>query len=320
MKRRSFLFLGAGAIAMAAMPRRARAQTGVAWFLVPYKIKLGGALGRKVRYCAMNDFTAAIQVGGGDWSEVQIKGDQAIVRVRARAAVLASLASVFRRLSDTEAIAAWTPTCFKPRYNTATDMIEFTTEETPSTPLAKLLERITSTAPSEEQILLARQWNAVGFGEGWRLPRSVIAWAVRNGIEPDRLDDLVIPVVFPTTGLLDAFTRADENPLANGTWAGTYFSAGAACKLVSNAAKAADVFANSYWSAATFGPDSEAFCTVTTLANQEACDIRLQAPGTTGVDGYEGFVNNTPAGQIFQIDNEVETQIGADISLSFSAG
>lgn len=68
----------------------------VAWFIAPYKRRPDRE--RPTRYCAMDDFTADILAAGGAWTETEVLGDRAIVKVRASVAVLTTLAGVFRRL------------------------------------------------------------------------------------------------------------------------------------------------------------------------------------------------------------------------------
>jgi hypothetical protein len=46
----------------------------------------------------MDDYTAQIRAAGGHWSETEILGNRAIVKVRATTAVLQALAAVFKRL------------------------------------------------------------------------------------------------------------------------------------------------------------------------------------------------------------------------------
>jgi hypothetical protein len=69
-----------------------------AWFIAPYKAKPHKWPFRWARYCTMDDYTDAIRADGGDWSEVEILGNRAIVKVRASVATLATLAGVFKRL------------------------------------------------------------------------------------------------------------------------------------------------------------------------------------------------------------------------------
>lgn len=59
----------------------------LAWFICPYKRHNPGVVPPE-RYCAMDDFTSAIFADGGNWSETEILGDHAIVKVRASSATL----------------------------------------------------------------------------------------------------------------------------------------------------------------------------------------------------------------------------------------
>lgn len=68
------------------------------WFIVPYKRRPGFP---PSRYCAMDDFTAQIMAAGGRWSETEVLGDRALVKVAGiPEAGLQQLAAVpgFRRL------------------------------------------------------------------------------------------------------------------------------------------------------------------------------------------------------------------------------
>lgn len=68
----------------------------IGWYIVPYKQRLGQHW--PTRYCAMDDYTEEIVESGGWWSETEVLGDRAIVKVRARRAVLNALDVVFKRL------------------------------------------------------------------------------------------------------------------------------------------------------------------------------------------------------------------------------
>lgn len=58
----------------------------LAWYAAPYKRRDDTTPGR---YCAMDDFTTQILADGGNWTETEILGDHAIVKVRASDATLA---------------------------------------------------------------------------------------------------------------------------------------------------------------------------------------------------------------------------------------
>ena len=63
----------------------------IAWFIASYKRRDTG-LGHPGRYCAMDDFTQTILAGGGVWSETEVLGDQALVKVLATDSTLTTIA------------------------------------------------------------------------------------------------------------------------------------------------------------------------------------------------------------------------------------
>lgn len=71
----------------------------IGWYIVSYKRREGPGL--PTRYCAMDDYTTEIiYTYGGAWTETEILGNRAVVKVRCRPAVLNFLDTVlgFRRL------------------------------------------------------------------------------------------------------------------------------------------------------------------------------------------------------------------------------
>ncbi len=61
----------------------------IGWFIVPYKRR--DVMGEPGRYCAMDDYTPLVDAEGGLWTETEILGDKAIVKVRASTALLSTL-------------------------------------------------------------------------------------------------------------------------------------------------------------------------------------------------------------------------------------
>lgn len=57
-----------------------------AWYLTPYKTKT--VFGQPRRYCAMDDFTSTIFADGGNWSEIEILGNMAVVKVMVNTSTL----------------------------------------------------------------------------------------------------------------------------------------------------------------------------------------------------------------------------------------
>ena len=60
----------------------------IAFYLAPYRRRVGFP---PARYCAMDDFSADIFGSGGAWTESEVLGDRAVVKVRASASVLATI-------------------------------------------------------------------------------------------------------------------------------------------------------------------------------------------------------------------------------------
>lgn len=67
-----------------------------AWYIVPYQRR--PSANRPLRYCQIDDQTPDILADGGWWSEVEILGNRAIVKVRASAAILQNLNGLYKRL------------------------------------------------------------------------------------------------------------------------------------------------------------------------------------------------------------------------------
>lgn len=53
----------------------------IGWFIANYKRRIGAR--RPTRYCAMDDYTALILADGGTWTESEVLGNRAVVKVRA---------------------------------------------------------------------------------------------------------------------------------------------------------------------------------------------------------------------------------------------
>lgn len=105
----------------------------------------------------------------------------------------------------------------------------------------------------------------------------------------------VAPVVwaaFPTTAVLDNMNRT-ENPISNGgNWTNSILALDNTIQTNGTTAvlgTAGGAFGSAYWSAATFGPDSEVYMTVTTLPGTgEVVEVWLNIRDGDGAapDGY----------------------------------
>ena len=124
---------------------------------------------------------------------------------------------------------------------------------------------------------------------------------------------------FPTTPILDNFNRADGGVGSNwtdGPDGGTY----GGMNISGNVCVTASGDSWDYWNAATYGPDCEVYLTDPTIGGNSELGLRMTAIGTTGLDCY-WMARETPL--LFNIqraDNDVFTQLGADISQAFGVG
>lgn len=135
-------------------------------------------------------------------------------------------------------------------------------------------------------------------------------------------------MAFPTTSVLDNFTRADAS-LYTGNWTDIAISGenGATLRVISNqlgmsSAAASDAF----WNASTFGPDVEAFVTVATLSSSNnGCELYARLTGTgataTGYLIYYERQAGTDIFQVYRLDaGATFVQLGADFTQEVSAG
>lgn len=129
---------------------------------------------------------------------------------------------------------------------------------------------------------------------------------------------------FPTTGILDNFNRADQGPPPSASWdypIGSFAPNG--LSVISNTlGRTPSNFGGTYWSASTFGADTEFYVTISTMVGSDTIDIglllRIQSPGSGGTGGagmdgyYVSFMRNSPNYQLifYRIDNAVFTQLG----------
>jgi hypothetical protein len=132
--------------------------------------------------------------------------------------------------------------------------------------------------------------------------------------------------VFPTTGPLDNFERANENPIAV-NWSGPIRVGDAQMQLLSAQMKGSAVGDNSsYWDLQTFGPDAEAWITIVTKpATGDFIQLFLRTvdPGLGTMDGYSCLVNvaaGTDTVEFYRYDNGAFIGIGTNLPVEFDAG
>lgn len=123
---------------------------------------------------------------------------------------------------------------------------------------------------------------------------------------------------FPSTRILDDFNRPDEDPITtNWTTPLTSGDQSARCVGYRFAGAAAGGWGTAYYDLAQFGPDCEAYITVTTLASAATVWARATSVGGS-TSGYAVLLSSTTI-YIYRVDAAVGTII-AQKSLSSSAG
>jgi hypothetical protein len=252
-------------------------------------------------------------------SEAEIDGDQAIVRVRASAAVLRSLETSFPTVGPEN---VWTPTRKKPRNvkgevaldgkpqvtRTLNDLAADVLTDAKWSGLKAQTESLMKRADREGYIRL----DAMPHAEAARILTIVGG----HGYGLDRIST----GTFPTTGLLDQFNRAAIG--ANWTQDVDH-----GLEIVSSTLLKGVVvnsLNDAYWNPTTFGPDSEARITVVTKGLAAANEYSsLIARLDVGGNGYIVSVIPDSGTDLIgkgRLDEAVITNLGAFIDQEITNG
>jgi hypothetical protein len=125
-------------------------------------------------------------------------------------------------------------------------------------------------------------------------------------------------MAFPTTGVLDDFNDT-ENPMTGWSLmisviAVRWRSDGTGVAVADGGANA-----NDYWNASTFGADSEAYLTISTVppdGQSVAVYVRVQNAGSAAIDGYAVSANKVGGGTdtitIVRIDDNAPTTLATN--------
>jgi hypothetical protein len=128
-------------------------------------------------------------------------------------------------------------------------------------------------------------------------------------------------MAFPTSGSLDTFNRANTGPPPSANWTTDQYGFGLpGLKVVSNACACNGGFAAGWWSASSFAADQEAWVTVSTWVDEVEVHIRLQNPGTAGVDGYIlNVISGSNLWRIYRMTDQ-NTTLLASGAITMSSG
>lgn len=157
-----------------------------------------------------------------------------------------------------------------------------------------------SGSPVDVTLSVGADGAATRLLDGWPLAADSI-YSTRKRADytlesGEKIQGFAVPSAYPVTALLDDFNRADESPLA-GNWSTPINVSGASAAIsgngvITNSTPPAGVSA--YWDLAQFGPDCEAWITVSAdLDTNENFSVfaRLKDVGTDNYDGYQVGIN-----------------------------
>jgi len=124
---------------------------------------------------------------------------------------------------------------------------------------------------------------------------------------------------FPQSSILDTFNRANEGPPPSASWGGIWENGSVGMVVSGNTCtNASNSNGTSYWGS-SFGPDVEAYLTITAFGAYQGIAARLAGTLGSSPNGYyvQGESNSI---EIFRIDGGSFVQLGASISQTISNG
>jgi hypothetical protein len=298
----------------------------IAWFIAPYKQREKSRT--PTRYCAMDDFTAQIAADGGAWAESEIDGNIAIVRVRASDDLLKKIAggSDVEFKSVDNPTKEWTITRKQPAVRDG-EIIFRSDKLVASLPLASVATMVPDDALWRDILREAEQIARQADRDGYV--------RIAKGAHTNHLlgvlgkwgygQNKVSTGTFPSTGILDNFNRADENPITTATWTCVYEH----FRVLSNQCEGTTSDWNkAYWKTKMTGADCEIYFTLTVFnTNCDDTNAEIFARQTEISDSpMYGYLtdlcgNASPASDtlhIYRTDGP-PTQLGATISQNLAA-
>lgn len=283
----------------------------VAYFRVPYVEEPYGS--SVVRVLPLSHLPLSY------WSEVEL-GDFALVRARGTTQQLNAVGQEFQAADES----LWRPirkspqgdrlVATRPLANLNADVLT----DDAFDDLRRQAEGLMAVADRQGYVRLS--------GHAWPDAARLLTYLGRNGYGLDR----VSTGTFPTTGVLETFTGADGTSPPNANWTNGYGASSNPIEIRGNACESAHVtneYSSGWWNADEFGPDFEAFCTITSKGgnnDEVGLALRMRSPGTAGFDLYQAnavfFDAATDEAKIFRADDGVYTQLGATVSQEWAVG
>ena len=295
----------------------------IAWYRSPYEIDpWWDGRGRLLSFSRL--FNDQILFEGGGWSETEIAGNQALIKVRASAALHAAIAKALPVVHDLAS--AYTPTRFKPTLRGGEVM--FTTQAVACKPWQwadrEVLSDLEYDAVRRKRDALIREADRAGkhiFTPVDDFEKMhLLSLLGRAGYGLDR----VSTGTFPTTSVVTNFTGADEAPLSEGgAWSGPTVTGWNTCRRVSNACQrtAVGIDGMAYRVGATSGADCESGFDISNTTGSGYAYLRIANPGSAlATDGYLSGYNIGVNAQSYRLDNDSFTAIGSAVAYSPGAG
>lgn len=129
-------------------------------------------------------------------------------------------------------------------------------------------------------------------------------------------------MAFPETSIITSFTGSDENPISEGgIWTGPFFAGHGQLVRASNQCRGDGSADASSYLVATYGPNVEFYFTIATASVNDELTMffKIVDPGAASMDGYLLDLDSSIV-KIFRVDDNSNTQLGADISQAFASG
>lgn len=130
-------------------------------------------------------------------------------------------------------------------------------------------------------------------------------------------------MAFPTTSVLDTFSV--NASLSTGSWATPIFNGDSTLVALDGECVGQGGFCDSYWSASTFGADSEAYCKVVNAIESggNAYEVLCRISNPNGaVNNYFIHVLNDNSNVVwmYKTVSGSQTKLGADVTQAIAAG
>jgi len=286
------------------------------WYLSPFVRNV--TVERPTRYCLINDQADRIATAGGTlFQDVEVLGNQGLVLIHGPAAVHDALSAQFIQL---------------PALGLA-DSFGASLLQTDRASLKNHLNLLSYDDAEIKARLRTIDLSTVRFGEYLNFMRtrrktprydpSTDAIILDGPAQTPNPLPIQVFATFPTTGILDNFNRANENPLDVTLWPTQPIYAGDG-KLQIQGNEMLKSGASSWGGGAwhqTFAANQEVYITISTLGTgtklRFALDARVQNPGTSTYSAYSLIYNDGGGGDkinMYRIDNTAYTQLGASLA------